>query len=307
MKTIYQITLACFIGGALCAAVAASVAPQFLWLATLAGIAGGYFGYESRQALTIVPRALHFAGIRAPMAVINSIVVFFRGVVRYFCRKHPFMYAGAVLALAVLEVVNNMFTQFLGLAEEGISQKIQAAKAFCIFVILTGVLSLPFVVLAWIGSNHQKKYWWPPARLYGIEDGSPPDWQELQHREQLLKEGYSEEKLGYGNAYRWMVYGALIVLYRTPRAIFWDFPRVLGVGLFRFTWYLFKQIHCRERVLCALDGTIGGLIAFWLGGNGTTTAGYVLLILSGGLIGAGLGVLSYKLISVRLLKLCPAT
>jgi hypothetical protein len=73
--------------------------------------------------------------------------------------------------------------------------------------------------------------------------------------------------------------------------------------LLRFFWYFLKIIHHFRRVLCAVDGTLGGLAAYFLFASpGMPLISMMLLVIFGGFLGAGMGILNWNLISVRWLK-----
>lgn len=86
----------------------------------------------------------------------------------------------------------------------------------------------------------------------------------------------------------------------------WKFTRQIPAGLYftgRFLFTIFKIIHSYKRVLCGVDGMIGG----WITGRylifpEMSLVQAVAMIITGGLIGAVLGIANWELVSVRLLK-----
>src|ERR1043165_4725792 len=71
---------------------------------------------------------------------------------------------------------------------------------------------------------------------------------------------------------------------------------------------LFKFIHRYERVLCALDGTLGGVITYVrFTSPHNTPMQNVVAVIFGMILGAGWGVLNYEIISKRVLKVVPPT
>lgn len=76
----------------------------------------------------------------------------------------------------------------------------------------------------------------------------------------------------------------------------WWFVRHIPVVL-EFTWHLFKMIHSEERLLCGVDAAIGVAVCHYSGNN----------ILLGVGVGVLWGVLNFEVLSIRVLKLVPAT
>ena len=96
--------------------------------------------------------------------------------------------------------------------------------------------------------------------------------------------------------------------------------RLLAVGIFTFGGImisifiedvllpaiinLIKLIHSKKRVICAIDGTIGGGFSYLvLAANASSLTEQFAIVIFGGLIGAGLGVLNYEIISRRIFHL----
>lgn len=60
------------------------------------------------------------------------------------------------------------------------------------------------------------------------------------------------------------------------------------------------MIHSKERTICAADGTLGGLASFlYIAPAAENLPQQLLAIAFGGLIGVGLGVLNYELVTKR--------
>lgn len=76
---------------------------------------------------------------------------------------------------------------------------------------------------------------------------------------------------------------------RIVRAIFAIFKVLVS-----FLWKLFKLIHSDVRVLCLIDGAIGGVIGYLFGQP-----------LIGAVFGAAFGMLNYRVVSIWWLKLKP--
>lgn len=105
----------------------------------------------------------------------------------------------------------------------------------------------------------------------------------------------------------------LVLFWHLPRGIR-RLPRAMMIGargvvtfsrfLGRFAWHLFKLIHSEKRVLCAIDGALGGAMAYiWLVPPSATIAEQVLLVICGGLLGSAFGVVNHEIVSKRILHL----
>lgn len=106
-----------------------------------------------------------------------------------------------------------------------------------------------------------------------------------------------------------MLYG-----YQIPRGTWWVMRRIpaavaaAGIALGRFAWHLFILIHRKERLLCVVDGTLGGAVAWlWLSPSAETVAAKVFVTFACGLLGAAFGVINYEVVSKRVLKLVPSS
>lgn len=265
-----KIALACFFGGALCTAVALFFSPTYWWLGLLAGLAGGYLGYEFREVLQAVPVAWGRAGAvweeYAPLVV--------EGV----RKPHPFLYTALVIAtplwwwwFAAVAPPYGVPQGFLGWLTP------LMIVAYVDFALPTvGVL----FVLAVIGSDDASA----TARVF------------------IVSSRYGR-KVGYGEAWRWMGRG----LVKTVVFLLWGGWIALGSGLARFAWRLFRLIHSQKRVLCALGGTLGGLIGYVvLVRPVMTPLEQMTLVLFGGILGAAFGVVDYEIVAKRLLHVSTA-
>ena len=108
-KETKKIAWACFIGGAFCGATAFLLAPMFWWLGILAGLAGGYFGYEFRLVLRAVPQAWQAARVSDKMKdKLQNCVKFWSETIdeatdmisKYLRKPHPLGYLSLPVAIA---------------------------------------------------------------------------------------------------------------------------------------------------------------------------------------------------------------
>lgn len=306
-----KIAIACFIGGVLFGITAFCVAPMFWWLGTLAGIAGGYISYEFRDACKAVPIALRAAG-RASIKEWDSTIA---KATKWFSEPHPFIYPALV-------VVVPSFLWFFGyplivgtmvegmIAEEPISMLFASFMMVAAYAVIVAMCMLftDFAIgliftLAFIGARAGLRYYWQPFVL--IDD----DKKRRAHIRKLKAAGYRERPLTYWNVLLWMAVGMGVII----RFLVWTMWKELFIGICTAiafiglsAWNLFKLIHSKERILCALDGTLGGMAAWlWLAPTAETLVAKAAVVIFGGIIGAGLGVINYEFVSKRWLKLVP--
>ena len=224
-----KIAKACFIGGAVCSAVAMLVNPAFWWFGLLAGLAAGYLSYELREVREKIPLA-------------------WRKVKR-----------GSVdILMELIEVV------------------------FICGLILGFPIWFPILIFALVGSRVGEKCFWRPMVF-------------AEERKRVLEErGFKEKPFIFRNVVRWTLKGIGISILKSP------------CFLGRFAWHLVKLIHSQERVLCAIDGTLGGAISYglfsWLHSGSVPLADYAMFVVFGGLIGAAIGVANYEIVSKRVLR-----
>lgn len=285
-----KVALACCIGGALCTAVALWMVPQFAWLGLFAGFAGGYLGYGFRATLRAIPAA--FRSASGPALNLT------RGAWQEFSlwskKPHPFFVYSLFIAAATATFLwLKILPKDLGEASMIPITAVVFSVAF--FAIMRD--------LAELGAENEK-------RIMQEDQGS-----HLRAGERT-DNGMLVTTITYWNAARWIMKGAGACLWALTQLLFWRLPVFLLITLlprlillpFRFAFHLVRLVHSRQRLLCAVDGTLGGAVVFLtLGHDATTIEAKVALILFGGLLGAALGVLNYEIISKRVLKIVPLT
>ncbi len=292
-----KIALACFIGGAICSAVALLFAPAFWWLGLIAGFVGGYLAYDFREVLRAIPKAAHEVG--------RVIAEEWPGAKKWLAKPRPIIYPAVFLAVAG-------GTGFLVLARRYASDQIGleffAVIPSAVIATFTGVT---FLGLIETGAEAEGCFWIPTRE-------NVLGW--ANRRKYYSDMGYTEKPYTYANAYRWLVRGIGVVCLGVIKFLFRDMWRPVGefflnvliyVGLFLlgcvyypclFGWKLFRLIHSHKRLLCAIDSAIGGAMSYLLLARSTHTLGaQVALVIFGGLLGAGFGVLNWEVVSKRLL------
>lgn len=294
MDTTKKIAIACFVGGVLCSSVALVFTPDYWWLGLLAGFAGGYLGYEFREACKAIPVALR--------ATRNGGTVAWDGAVdrvrEWRSHDHPFAYTGVFLVLPLTIWFAPSFVDFvLGSGSLGIGITVAVVFLPLALVEIGYVLVLPIVFLAFIGARLGERCYWRPFIS---------EYDQVEHAAMLSARGYCEKPLTYGNVLRWAAEGLGI----TALFFVWTLWKYLAIRVWqcvyfacRFLWHLFRLIHSEKRVLCGIDGTLGGMISYvWLISPSALFAEQVLLVLFGGLLGAAFGVVNWEIVSIRVLK-----
>ena len=275
-----KIALACFIGGALFTVAAFCLAPMFWWLGMLAGIVGGYFGYEFREVLRAIPKAWRAARRRAG----NCLPKMVKAIAVYLRRPHPFGYLSFVIVVTMLYLLirSEIFIPAEAFGPGPI------VVSMVLFLGLWGffVQTLDLIALFATGFDLVA-----PDKLAKMDEAKRGD----------------KTPLTYGNAFYCLAKGFWSIAF----FFIWEIWKYLYIGLGRAFYFircflkdLFIFIHSNERVLCAIDGTLGGMAAFlWLTPSAETFAAKAAVAIFGGLLGAGFGVINYELVSKRWLKL----
>jgi len=295
-----KIAVACFIGGALCCAVALMFAPVFWWLGIIAGLAGGYISYEFREVRKTIPVALRAARKKSASGWESAIAK----ARTWLSKPHPLFYPVAIVAIPFYVWMLYRFVplkEILSMPSIGIIvfSVFFVALLVAAFIELTLVITVPFLIFAFIGARvGERCYWWP--LFMSNETEMEEDAQKLE------KKGLQRRPLNYRNVARWTTKGlGLTVLF-----FMWTLWKYLAIGVWatlcflgRFAWHLFKLIHSEKRVLCAIDGTIGGAISYiWLASTSMLFAQQVTLVVFGGLLGAAFGVANWEIVSKRILQ-----
>jgi hypothetical protein len=111
--------------------------------------------------------------------------------------------------------------------------------------------------------------------------------------------GFTVTEETHWNVFRWFIKGIFYCL---------GFLLILRFILFilRFLRSIFILIRSNKRLLCGIGGALGGLITYlYIIPPSATSGEMVLMVLFGMLLGAAIGVASWQLISLRVLKLSP--
>jgi len=161
------------------------------------------------------------------------------------------------------------------------------------------VAKIPLTLFAFIGARSEGCYWWP------FINSTRPRILRAEVAE-LRDKGLDRKPKSYRNVFRWILVGLAL----TVRFLVWDLWKHILIGVWnaltfvgRFLRNLLKVVHSNKRVLCAIDGTIGGAVSYVLFATPSMTSGEELLVVGfGGVLGAGIGVLHAELVSRRIIN-----
>lgn len=297
MGTTGKVASACFVGGVVCSLTALILTPNYWWLGALAGMAGGYVGYEFREVLRAIPKAFSQAFADVDRWLRGPVAEKLGEMREWLAKPHPFVYMPLALALPMGLFLGARLAFCESMAQETRLTQFTGMPIFSLIIggYLYGFVLFVMFMLVEMGSEFCERCYWQDVTS--------------ESAERFAEQGLRYEPLTYWNAYRWAGKGlGLVVLFFVWKMWWYIFfgigAAIYGVAL--FLWCLFKLIHSKKRVLCAIDGTLGGLASYFLlVSSSTSLAGQVTLCLFGGLLGAGLGVISWELISKRALRLVP--
>ncbi|HCC22542.1 hypothetical protein A2480_04045 [Candidatus Uhrbacteria bacterium RIFOXYC2_FULL_47_19] len=278
-----KIALACFVGGALCCLVALLFTPKFWYLGLLAGGAGGYLGYEFRQVLRAIPTALRRAAEGTDRGLTEG-----RKIAWQWLRKpHPFVYFGAVVGF----VSATVFAVDVLQRNSANSLVEQLQIYFFVFslsvLIAVGVAIMTSVVLYALAE-------------FGIVVDDFVIWKRPSQEDFLENAGYSIVAT--------MVLRGMMAIIKFSAWTLWKYVAISIFLAAKFVvlvgWHLFKLIHSQKRVLCAIDGTLGGTVSYlWLAQSTGSFAQQATMVIFGGLLGAAFGILNWEVVSKRVLHL----
>lgn len=299
-----KIAVACFIGGALCCAVALMLAPIYWWLGLIAGMAGGYISYEFREVCKAIPVAMRAAvrGSKYVWNVWNGVIAETKA---WFSKPHPFLYPTIILTALPYFWFMSFFLQESGLTRSDAGtttiSSIIAVVIMGIFVLFSMMVLIASLIafFASIGANFGEQCYWGPF----VMPRHNPEWEASLL---WINHGLRRKPLNYRNLARWFAKGVGITILFFVWTI-WKYLAIVSldtIPLFgRFVWYLFKLIHSEKRVLCAIDGTLGGGIGYiWLASSEMLFPEQAMLVVFCGLLGAAFGVANWEIVSKRILR-----
>lgn len=313
MTTTGKVITACFTGGAIGTAIALLLAPWLAWLGASAGFAAGYVAYEFRSVIAAVPRAWKKAAgdmsnvhawLSTPRPMLFPALVTFAAWTAcwhtfYVCWPPEKPVQGWWVAGLVIALVMSIggFVAACELMKIGCSARPRLRQ---------WVKTNPkrFKLETEIGANNADGGLFMVLIRERVYYGAEADsyYYNIDH-----PAGYKEPLL-------LLLRGLLICAYEVARFLGWRLWKGIALGAYRLAralllaaWWTFRFVHSRERVLCGVDSALGTLAAAALFRNSDMgLADFAFAVLCGGLLGAAIGALNYRIISVRLLRLAAA-
>ncbi len=291
-----KIAIACFIGGVLCTTVALMCSPSYWFLGLPAGFAGGYLGYEFKGVLSGILVAFGSAW----GSVRKNKGTWWKEARVWVNEPHRFLLPAFLISAVMWSVVWSVvlpWSVFFDAPDSLFGQfALYLLLGFGSFLDVAGVLFLFIDLLATTGSRKWERCYFLPT--CGTKSVIKTEIEGLQAR------GLQEEPITYSNELRWVTKGAILLLLVYPIKIpargIWFVLKLSGM----FVWHLFRLIHSHKRVLCGIDGTIGGAVSYTLlVSTSMPLAEQVLLVLFGGLFGAFIGIASWEIVSKRILHM----
>jgi hypothetical protein len=270
----FHVILACMLGAFACSTVAIW-AGYHIGFGIVAGLIVGYLAYDFRSVLKAVPVA--FAEFSQWATEKRLDLIAFKSALT----------PSAVVALTVAACgFGPLALRNAAAGRAGICTLLAIAIVACA-VILTSFLYVITTLFAAIGIEYVEK-----VRIW---------------------RGLNEEVVGMTYARYWTVvakgFGLALkfLLWRMWAQLF-----VMLIGFivlaFHGLWKLFVLVHRYERLLCAIDGTLGGVLAYeLLIRPDRTFTQNAIAVLFGMVVGAAWGVLNYEILSKRVLKVVPVT
>jgi hypothetical protein len=295
-----QAALACALGALVCGIIAI-VTGYHLGYGIVAGLITGYIAYEFRDVLRAVPIA-YCVTRRNLVSVYGSSVASLQA---WRAQPHPVLYPAALIVAPfhirlMFLMSRSMLASMPSVPYRIAMTLLMAVTALLAFLIAAWFVAAPLSILMYIGARvGERSHWWPMLLPGGYE----PEAAALDAR------GLRRQPLNYRNVARWTAKGVgltvLFFVWTSWKYLFFFVGAVLSM-LADFLWTVFKLIHSQARVLCALDGTIGGAIAYqFFIGPDRSIAQNAVAVAFGMVLGIGWGLVNYEIVSKRILKVVP--
>jgi hypothetical protein len=262
-RSTLQRALACAISALVCGVVAI-VTGYHIGYGIAAGLIAGYLAYEFRDVRKAIPIAYR-ATCRGSVSIYSTNIARLQA---WRARPHPFVYPALLISAPFFGRV--MFSLMSGITQHDFPRMGTIFQIVInVVAILVGPLGwfeasfavlVPLVLIAFIGARAgEQSYWWPLLLHYDTAEQAEEEATKLEAR------GLRRQPLTYRNVARWTAEGiGLIVLF-----FVWTLWKHLVINavkvlvfIARFLWTLIQLIHSHERVLYAVAGTLGGVIAY---------------------------------------------
>lgn len=278
-----KIGVACFVGASVGVIVALAVITEFWWLGCIAGSVVGYFAYEFRTTLHAVPMAWK-AARKITLPDTGAFVTLL------WERATKGVKATGLFVWRTSFLINSIF---LGAYFAYDSSPATVKDRIATFLVIGGVL--------WV--------LWLVSVLFTVATCGALLKRKLKYRWLNTFPRWTMNNIGTFGSLRSLIFPPLLIVALSIllSILIWDTARtvvkaVRFVGLVVQTLLVF--IHSYKRVLCAVDSALGCVASYiWLAEPNMTDVQKVIMVFLGGIIGAGLGILNWELVSKRWLHL----
>ena len=283
MRDTIKIGIACFTGAFIGTAAAVILALEW-WMGLVAGAAAGYIAYEFRSILQAIPKAWKAVSESEPV-VGPFIASLFRGLVIGLKAVALFVWRGPF----ILPVIPLGVYMWMETKPESPAPLIASFAALIFFTAIPWMVWFILVILSMAISGYLGKK---------LSSG----W--LSRIEKHI--AGSPSMCGSFRSLGIIPIAAVLIPLGLVCCIWFVIvavPRPVGFA-WRFLHKLFTMIHSDKRILCALDSALGVAITLvWIASPEMTATQKVATVIFGGLIGAGIGIASWEIISKRILHL----
>jgi hypothetical protein len=293
MTALQRFRLAGFTAGMLFVAIVGGtwlLTDSLFWrcCAGLAYFAAGYLTYEFGHVLRSTPAAFQHATAR--YAVVSDSVGAFTtwlwsDLRIWFGRPHPFGYLALALVIPLIgfSIRNDLIYGFLvhkrgpriPIAEYGLY--FYMGRVFMVTFLFSFFLWAILYTLAAMGAT----------------------WKERRWSDAFESKQYQKVYLTYGRGYLWLCTG----IARSVWFWLWTFWSYLIPFLWEFGTELLRLIHSNQRLMIAVDGSAGGLLAMtgymYFGPASATFTDYFLTAFFGGIFASVIVVITVRYVAPR--------
>ena len=283
-----KVAFGCGFGAMVFCLVALAVVPRLWWAGLIAGSIAGYLAYDFREFFSAITKAVKTAWEMSKEVIGIEAGIILKGVKR----PRPVTYLAILIGMIGFAIISNDVGLFRR-SMAPLSSMVVVALAMTIPAFGIGFIA-EIVLITLIN--------------IGMSDMGGGERSALQNR------GYSKTYKALGIGVGKMV---LFFLWTGWRYLFRGIAYLAKssvVPMIMIILYMihfviiivpetFRLIHCNKRLLCGIDGTIGGAISyFWLFSPQMSLSEKVMLVLFGMVLGMFCGVLHWELVSKRWLK-----
>lgn len=335
-----HVALACGLGAAVTTLLALVFAPPLWPLGAAAGFATGYLAYEFREVVRAIPQAWKTAQSRC-LELVTRLRHICSALLAWLQRPHPFvLYVVLAMSAGLVYALHSPYWNDPRLSDVDIAVfRVQIMHIFAAVPLTVACVCCGLNVIA-IAICHEEytaldRRALPLLRKLYFQNGTKSlsaaflgDFIRARTPESMgIPQAIGWSFLHIGLAILSLLAQPLLALIFVVECL----PGEFGAGVralakaawtalqyaakaiafpFLCAWELVKLIHSNLRLLCGIDGAIGGmaavLIARHVAPGPLPMAQVAFTVACGVALGVAWGLLNYDLVSVRLLKVAPA-